>query len=406
MMTPSNRTSHTRTWKTKALAAALIGMTVTAVALYPTVKTSATTAGQQHIAQSPQRIEVVFVLDTTSSMSGLIDTAKEKIWSIATTMAQAEQAPEIHMGLVAFRDRGDDYVTRVVDLSTDIDSMYATLMQFQAAGGGDGPESVNAALADAVGNISWSQDSSSYRVIFLVGDAPPHMDYFGETRYPAIVREAADRGIVVNTIQCGDVQQTVAAWTEIASLGNGRYMKVGQAGDAFAVTTPFDEALAQLSAQLDETRLFYGSEAELEALDAKASATQSLHELASFAARARRAVFNSTASGVANLFGGNDLVDDIASGEIELDAVPTEQLPAALQALDRDAQAAELAAIASRRSDLQQKIERLASERAGYIEERVNEAEGADSSLDRQIFDVVREQAAPLGLTYEGGPEF
>jgi hypothetical protein len=339
-------------------------------------------------------------------MSGLIDTAKEKIWSIATTMAQAEQAPEIHMGLVAFRDRGDDYVTRVVDLSTDLDSMYATLMQFQALGGGDGPESVNAALSDAVEKISWSQNSASYRAIFLVGDAPPHMDYFGEARYPSIVREAAERGIVVNTIQCGDVQQTVAPWTEIASLGNGRYMKVGQAGDAFAVTTPFDEELAQLSAELDDTRLFYGSDEDLDALNAKESATETLHELASFAARARRAVFNSTASGVANLFGDKDLVDDIASGEIELDAVPTEQLPATLQALDRDAQEAEIAAIAGRRSELQQKIEQLAGDRAVYIEERVNEAEGADSSLDRQIFDVVREQAAPLGLTYEGGPEF
>jgi hypothetical protein len=83
-------------------------------------------------------------------MGGLIQAAKEKIWSIASTMAAAQPAPQIRMGLVAYRDRGDDYVTRVVDLTADLDSVYAALMQFEAGGGGDGPESVNQALADAL----------------------------------------------------------------------------------------------------------------------------------------------------------------------------------------------------------------------------------------------------------------
>lgn len=395
--------------KAKLIATAMIGLTVTTIALYPTLQSSATSVVQQSgtMHQSPRSIEVVFVLDTTSSMSGLIETAKEKIWSIATTMAQAEQAPEIRMGLVAFRDRGDDYITRVVDLSSDLDSMYATLMQFTAVGGGDGPESVNQALADAVNRISWSQDSASYQVIFLVGDAPPHMDYLGEAQYPETARAAARKGIVINTIQCGDVQQTVAPWTQIAALGNGRYMRVGQAGDAFAVATPYDEELAALSAELDRTRLFYGSDEERAELDAKVAATETLHGLASVAARARRAVFNATASGAANLFGDSDLVDDLARGQVELEDVPAENLPAALRPLTREEQEVELAAIAGRRSALQQKIDTLTESRADYIEERVNEAEGAESSLDRQIFDVVREQAAPLGLTYDaGGPEF
>jgi uncharacterized protein YegL len=95
----------------------------------------------------------VFVLDTTGSMGGLISTAKEKIWSIASTLAQAEQASEISMGLVAYRDRGDAYVTRIVDLDKDLDSMYAKLMDFAADGGGDGPEAVNEALAAAIHDI-------------------------------------------------------------------------------------------------------------------------------------------------------------------------------------------------------------------------------------------------------------
>jgi hypothetical protein len=88
----------------------------------------------------------VFVLDPTGSMGGLIKAAKENIWSIASTMASAQPAPEIKIGLVAYRDRGDDYVTQVIDLSSDLGSMFATLMDFEANGGGDSPESVNKAL--------------------------------------------------------------------------------------------------------------------------------------------------------------------------------------------------------------------------------------------------------------------
>jgi len=168
--------------KAKLIAITLILVTAGTVVCFPYLASSANSESSHGSVQSGQAMEVVFVLDTTGSMSGLIETAKEKIWSIATTLAGAEQAPEIRMGLVAYRDRGDDYVTRVIDLSSDLDTMYGRLMQFAAVGGGDGPESVNQALDDAVHRISWSQDPSSYQVIFLVGDAPPHMDYQGEAQ--------------------------------------------------------------------------------------------------------------------------------------------------------------------------------------------------------------------------------
>ncbi|MCH8972254.1 MAG: VWA domain-containing protein, partial [Acidobacteria bacterium] len=197
----------------------------------------------------------------TGSMSGLIQTAKEKIWSIATTMASAQPTPEIRIGLVAYRDRGDRYVTKLVDLSADLDSVYAKLMDFQADGGGDTPESVNKALYDAVHDMSWSQGDQAYQVIFLIGDAPPHMDY-NEVRYPAIVADALEKGIVINTIQCGGMSTTVAPWTQIASLGHGKFFQVEQAGGAVAYTTPYDDKIAELSAKLDDTRLYYGTAEE------------------------------------------------------------------------------------------------------------------------------------------------
>src|SRR5829696_3853259 len=73
------------------------------------------------------RVEVVFCLDTTGSMSGLIEGAKAKIWAICNQIAAGTPTPDLKVGLVAYRDRGDDYVTKVHDLSDDLDAVHATL---------------------------------------------------------------------------------------------------------------------------------------------------------------------------------------------------------------------------------------------------------------------------------------
>src|SRR5262249_26729579 len=186
------------------------------------------------------RIEVAFVLDTTGSMSGLIDGAKRKIWQIANQLASGKPTPEIRMALVGYRDRGDAYVTRVRDLTPDLDAIYAELQAYQADGGGDGPESVNQALHEARTKLSWSRDPGVYRAIFLVGDAPPHMDYAQDVAYGTSARAARRDGIVINTIQCGSEPDTTPIWQEIAQLAAGRYVAIRQDGGMLAITAPQD----------------------------------------------------------------------------------------------------------------------------------------------------------------------
>jgi len=334
-------------------------------------------------------------------MSGLIQAAKEKIWSIASTMASAQSAPEISMGLVAYRDRGDAYVTRVLDLSDDLDSMYASLMDFQADGGGDGPESVNQALYDAVHNVSWSQDQNTYKVVFLVGDAPPHMDYADDIRYPETLAVAMKKGIVVNTIQCGQNQVTTTGWQQIAQLGQGRYFQVAQAGNAVAIATPFDRKIAVLSEKLDHTRLYYGDAEEKEKQQSKVDATDKLHATSSFASRARRAAFNASKSGETNFLGEGELVDDIASGRVELSDIDKDQLPESIKAMAPAQQKALIEETAHRRDELQRQIRDLSAQRAGFLHKKVEEAGGARDSLDEKIYSAVREQAGKKGLRYE-----
>jgi uncharacterized protein YegL len=392
--------------KSKLIALALFVFTAGTVVLYPLSQSHGTVAVVDPVPLAPEmtqadKIEVVFVLDTTGSMSGLIKAAKEKIWSIASTMASAQSAPEIRMGLVAYRDRGDAYVTRIVDLSTDLDTMYATLMDFRAVGGGDGPESVNQALHDAVHKMSWSRDQNAYRVVFLVGDAPPHMDYQDDVKYPQTLTAAKHRGIIVNTIQCGRDGRTLQTWKQVAQLGAGRYFQVEQAGSAVALATPFDEKLAELSRKLDGTRLFYGSPETKSKQSKKVAATEKLHAMSSLGSRARRATFNVSKSGAANFGGEGELVDDITSGRVDLSGIDRDHLPASMQEMPVEEQSAMIAETAERRNELKAQIQELAQQRSTYLEQQVEELGGAEDSLDEQIYRSVREQAGKLGLHYD-----
>ena len=112
-------------------------------------------------------------------------------------MISAQPTPELKLGLIGYRDRGDEYVVKSFSLTDDIDAIYAHLREFQANGGGDTPESVNEALAEAIHKMPWSSDKKVLKIIFLVGDAPPHMDYSNGPKYPDLCREAAKKDLIV-----------------------------------------------------------------------------------------------------------------------------------------------------------------------------------------------------------------
>src|SRR5262249_35678989 len=144
-------------------------------------------------------------------------------------IAGGSPVPDLKVGLVAYRDKGDAYITQVHDLSDDLDDIHGRLKKFQAAGGGDAPEHVNQALYDAVHKIKWSTDSKTLKIIFLVGDAPPHMDYTDDVKYPETCKKAVEKGIIINTIQCGGDAACAKAWKDIAAKSEGTYVAIPQA---------------------------------------------------------------------------------------------------------------------------------------------------------------------------------
>lgn len=380
---------------------------IMAGAIHPAYSAGSGSETSSIIQSERPQVEVMFVLDTTGSMGGLIAAAKEKIWSIANTLGSADPAPEIRMGLVGYRDRGDAYVTTFTTLSDDLDAVYTRLMKFQADGGGDTPESVNQALYEAVSKTDWSDHPDTYRVIFLVGDAPPQMNYRNDVKYAKSCRMAVQRDIIINTIQCGRIPETAPVWQEIAQMGRGEYFRVSQSGSAVLYKTPYDKKIADLSRSLDGTRVYYGSPEALEKMEERQKTADEIYSVAAPSAVAKRTIFNSKKAGVKNFLGSQELVHAVESGTVDLEKMDRDELPPELRKKNKAELEQYIADQSKQRKALQDEIEKLAKKRQAYIEEKLKNEEnrGADS-LDAKIYKCIRTQAAQKDIAYTGGPEY
>jgi len=342
------------------------------------------------VAPSKPRVEVAFVLDTTGSMGGLIDGAKRRIWSIARRIGEGRPRPDLRIALVAYRDRGDEYVTRTFDLTGDMDEVYRNLMSFQASGGGDGPEHVSAALSDAVHKVSWSQ-GRALRVIFLVGDAPPHVDYQDGFDYRRHAREARQRGIGVETIECGADPVTARVWQEIASLGEGHFARIDGSGGMPVQVTPVDEELARLNGELSETVVVAGTAPERFRAESNLAARAAMP--AAMAAEA--AGYFASADRLAE----KDLVDLSAAEQKKklADLVKTpQQAPPGLAGKGEAESLAYLQKQKERRASLQSRIVELQKQRDGYL---ARTGDGKDG-FDQQVLASLKARASAVGVTY------
>ena len=352
-----------------------------------------------------ETIEVCFVLDTTGSMGGLIEGAKQKVWSIANEILSTKPVPNLRIGLIGYRDRKDAYVTQVHDLSEDIDDVYAKLMKFQAQGGGDTPESVNQALHEAVTKIGWDKSKKVLKLVFLVGDAPPHMDYQDDVKYPAVCKQAMKKDLIINTVQCGGMASTTPIWKEIAKLAEGDYVAIAQTGGVAAISTPVDAEIAKLNRELGVTVVAYGDArgratvARKLALAADADDEVAADRLSvlSFKSKAVSS-FSSTGSGTASapaatayIDGGGDLVEGLASGKYDYDKIEEDKLSVDLKKMAPEKRTAYLMEQVAKRAELQKKLEELLVKRRDFVttEKARLAKEGKGDGFDEKVSEII-----------------
>lgn len=346
-------------------------------------------------SKKKRTLEMVFVIDTTGSMGGLIEGAKQKIWSIVNGVMSEKDRPNVKIGLVAYRDIGDDYVTKVLPLTEDLDKVYSTLMQYKAAGGGDPPENVRRALADSVNKVGWSKKTKRMsQIVFLVGDAPPHEDYEQDPDVLITTDKAVRKKMILNTIQCGNLNGTKEIWQQIAQRGKGKYFAIPQDGGVQSITTPYDKKLSELGTKLGGTYLAYGGGKGEKGKKFRAlqMASQQSVEVnvsadAPITAQADRAV-NKAINSVAYV---NDLLQSIENQTIKLEDVKADDLPDVLKKLSPKERRKEVEKRLMERKDIRAEILKLSKKRDDYLKAERNK-KGKNDGFDSAVEEALREQ--------------
>jgi Mg-chelatase subunit ChlD len=172
------------------------------------------------VSKNVPRIDVVFAIDATGSMADEIEVVKDKVGKMMAEIQAAKPQPDVRFGLVAYRDYGDEYVSKAYPLTSNLGAIQSSLQEIYASGGGDTPEAVAAGLRCAVDEINWDQDPNATRMLFLIGDAGPHQ----QEDYRSAVKAARARGIQINTWGCSGLQDFGSgSFEEIAALGGGQF---------------------------------------------------------------------------------------------------------------------------------------------------------------------------------------
>jgi Mg-chelatase subunit ChlD len=382
-----------------------IGTAITSAVIFqaqasPTNETIPTVTTEP-VPDRQKTLEMVFVVDTTGSMGGLIEGAKTKIWSIVNDVMQRKDHPNVKIGLVAYRDNGDAYVTQVTPLTDDLDKIYSTLMDFRAEGGGDTPENVRRGLAEGVENAGWSKvNQNTAQIIFLVGDAPPHDDYVQDTDVLVTTAKAVRQNMIVNTIQCGGAIDTRQVWQTIAQRGEGKYFAIAQDGGVQAISTPYDARLAELANKLGGTYLAYGGgegaagqRFREDSAKKQASTESKVLADAPSTAQADRAMNKAINT---NAY-ANDLIQAVENETVKLEDVKEADLPENLKKMSPTERKQEVEKRVGQRKAIRAEIVELSKKRDEFIKaERVKS--GKQDGFDAAVSSALSEQMLRKGI--------
>ena len=169
-------------------------------------------------------LDVLFLLDSTGSMADEIDQIKDTLLSISSRISDLPSQPDLRFGMVAYRDRKDEFVTRVYDFDHQVQRFLDTIRNVKADGGGDYPESLNEAFNVAVHEPNWRLEDA-IRLIFLIADAPPHLDYANDFSYADEMIQAHRRGLKVFSIASSGLdEQGEYIFRQISQHTMGRFI--------------------------------------------------------------------------------------------------------------------------------------------------------------------------------------
>jgi hypothetical protein len=356
------------------------------------------TSANARSAQQPQAaapVDLVIALDVSGSMSGLIESAKQRLWDIVNELGTAEPRPQLRVAIITFGNPSygahTGYVRIDQPFTTDLDQTNKTLFGFQTAGG---DEYVARVVNTGLEQLAWSQQANALKVMFVAGNEAATQD--PQFNLDQVASAARQHGVVINSIYCGDEQDSDAAgWRDVARFSDGFYASINQQAAAVAnVATPMDATLAELNQQLNTTYIPFGEDGDA----GRANQLEQDAVVSEFSeqAMASRAI---TKSSALYSSGRWDLVDAVKDGK-KLDDVPAAALPEPMQSMSESEREGYVGKIAEKRQQVQGQIQTLAKERAAYIEAKRAEAGTQGNGLDDAMKQGLRRVAEKRGYAF------
>ncbi len=340
--------------------------------------------------QHEPKIQVAVLLDTSSSMDGLINQTREQLWKIVNTFATAKRdgkRPRLELALYDYGNDtnpvANDYVRRIVPLTGDLDKVSEALFALKTNGGS---EYCGAVIAHATKELEWSKDSRDLKLIYIAGNEPFSQ---GSVRFQDSVKAAIEQGIVVNTIHAGTEAEGVSGqWLAAAKMADGNYLFIDQNRAVARVAAPQDAELVKLSAQLNKTYVAYGTAgrtaaARQEAQDKNASGLSVGTGAARAASKASAGYKNSEW----------DLVDAKKDGK-GVGSVASEDLPAEMQAMKPAEREQFVEQKSKERAQLQAQIAKISGERDQFVQaELKKQANAGPKTMDEALLESAKVQA-------------
>ena len=342
------------------------------------------------------KIQAAILLDVSGSMDGLIEQAKAQLWNMVNTMGKAKCdgsiAPTIEIALYEYGRSTNDvkagYVKRLNGFITDLDSLSQNLFSLKTNGG---DEYCGQVIFNSLEELKWDASPESYKVIFIAGNE----DFLqGNLHYTKACTEAKNKGVIVNTIYCGDKMQGIREhWNLAGECGNGSYTNINQNAKEPEIPTPYDSIIYSLNDKLNSTYIAYGyggagkkaKQAEMDVANAGMSKAAGIKRIS---AKSNGAVYNNYQW---------DLVDaKDKEGDGVLDKIDKKELPDSL----KNKSAEELKKIINQkskeRSAVKTEIIKLNTQRDVYIaaEKAKNvSSKNNAATLETEVEKIIKEQA-------------
>lgn len=340
-------------------------------------------------------IDLVLCLDTSNSMDGLINAAKQKLWDIVNTLAKAKPTPNLRVALYSYGNDGYDakkgWVRKELDFTTDLDKIFEKMFELRTNGG---TEYVTRVSHDAIVEQKWTANPKALKMIFVCGNEPANQD--PTITLKTVAEMAVKHGINLNTIYCGGADDPdCKSWRELASLARSQFSNIDQSRHV-AMATPFDKELAKFADDINKTYVPFGK------LGKEASANQLMQTtnsaglgLPNLAARVQ-----SQATSVYRNADW-DLVDKRKEDKkFDLEKIPVDQLSPNMQKMTPKERIAYLDEMQRQREEIQKKVLDLSRQRDVYLRTEMEKLPLAEQEkrFDSAIQGTIRSQGKAKGI--------